>query len=849
MNMSPKPPATQRRQSCAILYILLVTLCGTPSHALFTRLQGLRGKLPGLVSTLDAAVALVNATDKAVIQNILSGDVVTLGSDVVEGDLSLDVQVKEENYFSPIIRWQYSFRNGNVTADPISETSASASLKPSSLALVGQHQLIIKAIYLLGLRSEELTIRWWVVHGNATSISATPPRPSAGALDAVPAPLPKYTQTLPGSLGPQAVTVMGELRQWHKITLAFTGRATKETATPNPFTDYRLDVVFTRSDSFSNSNNTTQLVVPGYFAADGNAANTHATSGDQWHCHFAPPAEGKWTWRATFVKGPLVALEPYNVIAAAMCNSTNTQAGSIVVTAFHGVAGTLEIEPTDKVSPDLRAKGLLRSIPDKHHYQFAGTGEWFLKTGSDSPENFLAYDDFDNTPNNGGYRKSWGRHIRDYDPGDPTWDGGKGKGMIGALNYLSTQGMRAFSFLTMNINGDDNNVFPYISPSSQLRIDVSKTAQWEIVFEHANAKGLFLHFKTQENESDQVLDNGDLGKERRLYYRELVARFSHHLALNWNLGEENTNTDQQRKEYADWIRALDPYQHPIVVHTFIEDQDVVYQALYGYPSVNGASIQTLAEDVFTDTLTRVRESTSSGRSWVVTNDEQGGARTGVKPDRVDSNHFDIRHEVLWGNIMVRGSGRFMKDTTGQTYSSCLNTQQAGGAGVEFYFGYGYSNSDLTCENFRSRAHMWDQARYAVNFFVTNAIPFQDMVNENTRIIPNDVNGGDDSADDDYVNVNDINWCLVGSKDIVVYLPYGGTADIDLRGWTGLSTGASNAASTPIVSIRWYNPREGGPLLVGTIASVSVPFGLSSISLGQAPNTVDKDWVVLLRREA
>jgi Domain of unknown function (DUF5060) len=656
------PQLLARQRPRAILCIFLATLCGTPSHALFTRLQSLRGKLPGLVSTLDAAVALVNTTDKAVIRNILSGDVVTLGSDVVEGEVSLDVQVKEESYFSPVIRWQYSFRNGNVTADPISETSATASLKPSSLTQAGQHQLIIKATYLLGLRREELTIRWWVIHGTATTSSASPPRPSAVALDSIPASLLKSTQTLPGALGPQTVTVMGELRKWHKISLAFTGPATKETATPNPFTDYRLDVVFTHVDP--SSNNTAQLVVPGYYAADGNAANTHATSGDQWHCHFAPPAVGKWTWRATFVKGPLVALEPYDVIAAAMRNGTtaNAPSGSIAVTAFHGVSGTLEIEPTDKNSPDLRAKGLLRSIPGKHHYQFAETGEWLLKTGSDSPENFLAYNDFDNTPNNGGYRKSWRRHIRDYDSGDPTWDGGKGKGMIGALNYLSAQGMRAFSFLTMNINGDDNNVFPYISPSSRLRIDVSKTAQWEIVFEHANAKGLFLHFKTQETESDQVLDNGDLGKERRLYYRELIARFSHHLALNWNLGEENTNTDQQRKEYADWIRALDPYQHPIVVHTFISDQDVVYKALYGYPSVNGASIQTLAEDVFTDTLTRVRESTSSGRSWVVTNDEQGSARTGVKPDRVDSNHFDIRHEVLWGNIMVRGTGRLMTMT-------------------------------------------------------------------------------------------------------------------------------------------------------------------------------------------
>ena len=78
-----------------------------------------------------------------------------------------------------------------------------------------------------------------------------------------------------------------------------------------------------------------------------------------------------------------------------------------------------------------------------------------------------------------------------------------------------------------------------------MRIDVSKTAQWELVFEHADTMGMFLHFKTQEQENDQLLDGGKLGLQRRLYYRELVARFGHHLALNWNLGEENTNTDKE----------------------------------------------------------------------------------------------------------------------------------------------------------------------------------------------------------------------------------------------------------------------------------------------------------------
>jgi hypothetical protein len=59
--------------------------------------------------------------------------------------------------------------------------------------------------------------------------------------------------------------------------------------------------------------------------------------------------------------------------------------------------------------------------------------------------------------------------------------------------------------------------------------------------------GILLNNIGQEQENDQGLDGGDLGPQRKLYYRELVARFAHHLGWVWNLGEENTNTDDQRK--------------------------------------------------------------------------------------------------------------------------------------------------------------------------------------------------------------------------------------------------------------------------------------------------------------
>ena len=50
--------------------------------------------------------------------------------------------------------------------------------------------------------------------------------------------------------------------------------------------------------------------------------------------------------------------------------------------------------------------------------------------------------------------------------------------------------------------------------------------------------------------------------------REMIARFGHANGVQWNMGEENTQTDQQRLDMADWIKAVDPYDHLVVIHTY-----------------------------------------------------------------------------------------------------------------------------------------------------------------------------------------------------------------------------------------------------------------------------------------
>jgi hypothetical protein len=574
---------------------------------------------------------------------------------------------------------------------------------------------------------------------------------------------------------PCMAVVAGEQKQWHDVMLTFDGPESSERDEPNPFLDYRLSVTFAQGDQ--------QYVVPGYYAADGNAAETGKSVGNKWRVHFLPPETGTWTYTVSFQAARNIAVD-------------NAPGQPL---ACDGMTGTLTIGPTDKMGRDFRAQGLLQYVGQRY-LRFAHTGIYFIKGGADSPENFLAYADFDGTYDTAELKREgeaagdkfihhYQPHVEDWRPGDPTWRDGKGKGIIGALNYLARKGMNSVYFLTYNVDGGDGkDVWPWIDPNDKLAFDCSKLDQWEIVFSHMDRLGLMLHVVTQETENDQALDGGDLGLRRRLYYRELIARFAHHPALVWNLGEENTNTTQQRKAFCRYIRDLDPYDHPIVCHTYPGKYDEVYQPLLGYEDFEGPSLQT--NDTHNQTLRWIDRSAQAGRPWFVCLDEIGPAHTGVKPDKDDYWHDEIRQKHLWANLM------------------------AGGAGVEWYFGYTFSHNDLNCESWYSRDHMWDMTRYALEFF-HDRLPFYRMSHHDELT----------SAPDDY--------CLADPGQIyAIYLPSGGTTDLDL------------GAATGTFHIRWFNPRQGGPMQVGPLAAVTGP---GKVNIGEAPLESDKDWVALVKR--
>lgn len=595
---------------------------------------------------------------------------------------------------------------------------------------------------------------------NLKSQPAAAPQPKAE-------PLPDLQQPRKDH-GDGKIAITGDT-QWQPVTLTLDGPFAYELdQKPNPFRDYSLVVTFTHSSGAH------EYHVPGYFAADGNAGETSAKSGTKWRAHFSPDKSGEWTYHTTFLSGKDVALMPVGKFPDKPVETLKK----------YNQSGTITIKPTPKNAPGFYAEGRLTYV-GKPYLQFAGSKRYFLKAGADAPETLLAYADFDDTiaPKKNAPIKHYKAHLQDWKKGDPTWKNGKGKGLIGALNYLSGKGMNAFSFLPYNAGGDGDNIWPFTSRNQKFNYDCSKLDQWNIVFTHAQAKGLFLHFKLQETEIDDnrrghkktndrpvptSLDGGDLGPERKLYCREIVARFGHHLALNWNLGEENTQSTKQQMDMALRIRDLDPYDHHLVIHTYPDQQDKVYKPLLGATAFTGVSLQNShLKDVHWQTVKWNRAAIEAQHPWGVAFDEPGNASEGMPPDP-DYPGFpknyngptvdETRKWVLWGNLL------------------------GGGWGVEYYFGYKLPQNDLVCEDWRSRDQSWTYASYALDFFRDQKIPFWEM-NPLPEAVGNPEKGNK-------------TYCLAGDNFYVLAFPDGGSCKLALP--KGKSTD----------TIQWFNPRDG-----------------------------------------
>jgi N-acetylneuraminic acid mutarotase len=577
-------------------------------------------------------------------------------------------------------------------------------------------------------------------------------------------------------------------KKWHTLTINVEGPETSETNPDNPFLNYRLMVTFKHD-------NVTQTV-RGYYAADGKAEDSGTDSGNVWQVKFKPPKTGKWQYEAILEKGENIAV-------------TNTPKNKQYIKTETGEFHVIE---SDRQAPDFRASGQM--IAKDSYFYFPDTNQYWMKGGTNSPENLLAFEGIDGT-----YRlkkqeregeavvdtklHQFDAHLRDWKSGDPTFRHQGGKALFGAMNYLANKGMNTSYFLVFNINGDGNDVWPYADPRDFTRFDVSRLAQWDQLFQHMQNQGIMLHLVTQETENERLLDEGDVGPKRTLFYQELIARFGYHLALTWNLGEENgyaewappPQDDHQRKMMIDFFSQNDPYDHPILLHTHsqLENRKPILDALLGYPGLDGLSLQQEERAETAQVISEwKKKSQIAGNEWLITMDEIGKWDLGATTDTIDPGHQSLRGNVLWGSLL------------------------SGAAGVEWYFGAQQPHNDLTSEDWRQRDQLWNLTKIALDFF-NNYIPWWNMASDCNGIKHKGL------------------FCLRKKGQVyALYLPNANHhSTVDLNDETGTFT------------VKWYNPREGGELIDGSVTSA---VGGKRTTIGKAPNQTEQDWVLLLTKD-
>jgi len=563
-------------------------------------------------------------------------------------------------------------------------------------------------------------------------------------------------------------SVTGNLKKWEAISIAFYGPAADAgDSQPNPFLDYRLQVVF-------NGPNGKQHDVPGFFDGDGQGGR----AGNIWRVLFSPDEVGQWRFQASFRKGPQVAA------------SLDPKAGESV--SFDGCKGAFIVAPQDKNAPGYLKWGRLEYV-GKFYLKFRDGGYW-IKGGADEPEDFLGYVGFTNTPK---ATHRFATHVQDWRPGDPDWDNGKGKGIIGALNYLSSQHMNNLYFLPMNIGGDGKNVWPYLGPidpkgstnNDNLHFDLMKLRQWEMVLDHAQHRSIFLHFVLNEAEhaNKNELDDTALGVERKLYYRELIARFGHHVALQWNLCEEY-NLDiklspELIKSYAEYIHAVDPYDHPITVH-HAGKLPAAWNPFLGFRLFPVTSFQW--------------EHTEIVEAW-----RKASKHAGF-PQVVGMDEF------FPDNASITNADRHRREYTWPIYLS--------GGQLEYIL------ADLIkTDDFRKYEPVWKYTWYARKFLEEN-LPFWEMEPMDHLL----------TGAATYQGKNNLVTGQVFAKAgeiYAVYVPVG-----EKTGVLDLSSAGGKFVQ------RWYDPRTGD------FASASkVIEGGKPVVLGPPPSDTAEDWAVLIQR--
>jgi hypothetical protein len=297
---------------------------------------------------------------------------------------------------------------------------------------------------------------------------------------------------------------LGSFAKWTKVEVSLQGPQTSVSDGSSNPFQVRVDVTFTGPDDQS-------FTVPAFYDGDGQGGN----AGNVWKVRFAPNTSGRWRFESASSE-PLLA----------------------------GYKGTFDVTAPQECSsyepgglPDLACVGRLQYEEGQHYLKFVDGGYW-IKGGIDDPENFI-----------GAAFGGW-QEKRE------------------AVDFLAEHGTNSIYVITNNITpGDRNDTWPWLGETSEEakrqsdRFDVVRLQAWESFFEYVQQQGITLHIILDDDSAWHAYDH-------YLYYREMVARFGHHAAIIWNIGEEANEIyrDSEQIRLAELLRELDPYDHPVTVH-------------------------------------------------------------------------------------------------------------------------------------------------------------------------------------------------------------------------------------------------------------------------------------------
>ena len=161
-----------------------------------------------------------------------------------------------------------------------------------------------------------------------------------------------------------------------------------------------------------------------------------------------------------------------------------------------------------------------------------------------------------------------------------------------AVDYLASKGINSLYIMTHNIDGDDNDVWPWLGATAaeaksnggnSPRFDIAKLAEWRQLFEHMQTRGVVPYIILEDDSAWKDYDHDR-------YYREIIARFGDLPAVLFNIGEESNENYklEQGLALAKQFKEIDPYGHPLGIHNVNRANNVYIDS----PHVDFTAIQT-----------------------------------------------------------------------------------------------------------------------------------------------------------------------------------------------------------------------------------------------------------------